>query len=70
MHEENKEGSLGASIASIIVVIVIIVGGVYFWKSFSGKVSSVETETMSTSTEVVDLEADLEAIDIGSLDVE
>lgn len=79
-----KKGNMGPLIASIIVIIVLIISGVYAMKERPLK-SEVELtnddiqalETQDTSTEIVDIEKDLNAsnfddlgLDLGTAEME
>ena len=65
MDPEKK--SNGALIGSIIIIIILIIGGIYLWKT--GKKAPLDTN-MENSEESLDLEADLNSIDLESLDAE
>lgn len=76
---EKGEGSFGPLVAIIIIVIILILGGLYFWGQradisepiIPADDTIVETlETQSTSDEIVDIDADLEATDLDNLDAD
>jgi len=76
---EQKESSIGPVIGTIIILAVIVLGGLYFWgQRVSDKVMD-ETQlnaiveditTQNESDAVTDIEADLNATDIDSIDSE
>jgi len=78
--ESNNEGSAGPVIGTIIILAVIVLGGLYFWGQ-RAEVEPAMTEEQvqeqvnmiqeqSTSDVPADIEADLNATDIDSLDSE
>jgi len=64
-------GLSGPLIGAIVILAVIILGGLYFWGQRAGNDAVIdETSTGSGSDETAAIEADLDAIDIESLDAE
>jgi len=64
-------GLSGPLIGAIVILAVIILGGLYFWGQRAGNDAVIdETSTESGSDETAAIEADLDAIDIESLDAE
>lgn len=82
MEEEKKnEGSLGPVVGLIIILLLIILGGLYFWGERAKRVSPVQDEsalgddqaiqeikTQSSSDATTDIEADLNATNVDSID--
>jgi hypothetical protein len=83
MEETKNEGSLGPIVGTIIILLVIILGGLYFWgervKRMNTIPRDVSTEeqtdqdiesitTQSSSDATADIEADLNATDVDSID--
>lgn len=67
--EKTEEKSGGPIIAIVIIVIIVLIGGFYLWKSGAMKrtVPAIAPATTGTvSSDVASIEADLNAIDIGS----
>ena len=76
---EQKEGSVGPVIGTIIILAVIVLGGLYFWGQRASDKVMDETQlnaiveditTQNESDAVTDIEADLNATDIDSIDRE
>jgi len=76
---EPEQNSNGALVGSIIIVIILIAGGIYFWKTSVEERSAgpaIETNDANapedgTSVDTgAELEADLNSIDLESLDAE
>lgn len=69
MEPEQKPN--GALVGLIIIIVILIIGGVYLWKK-NTKSESVITPPGSeeNGATVEDLEANLESIDLESLDSE
>ena len=64
-------GSSGPLIGAIVILAVIILGGLYFWGQRAANDAVIdETSTESGSDETAAIEADLDTIDIESLDAE
>lgn len=75
----NGEGSIGPVIALIIILAVIVLGGLYFWGQrtsnnttdiYGNPISTSTPAVNSTSDTSVDIDADLKATDLNSLDNE
>lgn len=70
-----NKGNTGPLVASIIVVLVLIVGGIYAIKERPLKVDTEEPinneiqvlDTQGTSTELIDIESDLNATNLDNL---
>jgi hypothetical protein len=66
---EPQEKSNGALIGSIIIIIILIIGGIYFWKtSLEERVITPEETTSQNYETSADLEANVNSIDLESLD--
>jgi len=73
-QQTNPEAgsSLGPIIGAIIILAVIVFGALFFWgertedQALENQVETIGTQ--SESDEVVDIEADLEATDVESVD--
>lgn len=74
MSAEQKSGSLGGIIGAIIIIVLLIAGGWYFignrvekaqQQKSANKVLDVST---GASTEVADIQADLDNLDLNALD--
>lgn len=63
MGPEQKTN--GALIGSIIIIIILIIGGIYFWKT-----SMKENFAPVSSDSTAEMEANLNSIDMESLDSE
>jgi hypothetical protein len=83
MEETKNEGSLGPIVGIILILLVIILGGLYFWGERVKKANTLSDDaaqsmqdnqniesitTQSSSDATADIEADLNATDIDSLD--
>lgn len=80
MEENKNEGSLGPIVGTIIILLVIILGGLYFWGERAKRLNTVDDSsaqsagdiqnitTQSSSDATADIEADLKATDIDSVD--
>jgi uncharacterized protein HemX len=70
MENETKSGGKGAIIGAIIIIIILVAGGWYFIgnriqeQNQMGKVLDTST---GTSTEVEDIQTDLDNLDINAL---
>jgi uncharacterized protein HemX len=68
---DKKTGGFGGMVGAIIIIIILIIGGWYFIgnriqeQNRIGKVLDVST---GTSTEVSDIQTDLNNLDLNSLD--
>ncbi|HBM45546.1 MAG: hypothetical protein UT05_C0010G0023 [Parcubacteria group bacterium GW2011_GWF2_38_76] len=75
MKKNYNRGNTGPLVASIIIVIVLLVGAFYALKERPLKTETNEPtvddiqllETQSTSTEITDIEADLNATNLDDL---
>lgn len=78
---EPEKKSAGPVFGIIIIVVLLILGGFYFWGTLNDSMSPAEIEaeidtalesleTQSTSDEVSDIEADLDATLLDDLDKE
>lgn len=72
---EPEQKSNGALIGSIIIIIILVIGGIYFWKNSLKERALPQTpnEEVPAGTEedvTGDIEADLDGIDLESLDSE
>lgn len=63
---EPEQKSNGALIGSIIIVIILIIGGIYFWQTSLKEEVAPNSDLSSSNTS--SLEADLNSIDLDSLD--
>ena len=69
---DQTTSSKGSLIATILVVAIIVVGALYFWSERGGdaleaqQLESINTQSDSDAT--LDIEADLEATDVDSVD--
>jgi Ca2+/Na+ antiporter len=73
MLQEPKSGSTGAIIGAIIIIVLLIAGGWYF---IGNRIEKIETQkksnnkdividlTTGTSTEIKDIQKDLEGLDL------
>ncbi len=52
----------------LIVAVVVLAGLAYFWNERAGDPALNSVESQSSSDEIVDIEADLEATDVDSVD--
>lgn len=52
----------------LIVAVVVLAGLAYFWNERSGDPALNQVNSQSNSDEIVDIEADLEATDVESVD--
>ena len=82
--EEGEKKPMGPIVGVIIIVIVLVFGGIYFWGAKISKESAITAEEItaqedpaliklqeqSTSDEIADIEADLDATDLEGLDAE
>ncbi len=80
----NREGSTGPVIATVIILVIVVLGGLYFWGQRTGSdtdlygnpVKSSSTgetasaDSMSASDDTSSIEADLKATDVDSLGAE
>lgn len=66
MENEVKNGGHGAIIGAIIIIVLLIVAGWYFIGNRVEKIQEAKTIEVKTgdSTEVTDLQADLDNLDI------
>jgi hypothetical protein len=78
-NEENKieviesENGVGGIIGAIIIIVVILIGGWYFIVNRNERIEQTDEviETpISESTEIIDIEADLESLNLDALDKE
>lgn len=60
-----QEKSNGALLGSVIIIIILILGGIYFWKT-----SMQEKLAPESSESTADMEANLNSIDLDSIDQE
>jgi hypothetical protein len=77
MENETKSGGMGAIIGAIIIIIILVAGGWYFIGNRVEKISDQKEQakanqtidvTTGTSTEVDDIQADLDNLDLNALD--
>ncbi len=73
-QENNKKG-VGPIIGSIIIILVIAIGGIYYLKNTKDKITENKpidnsTTTLGTSTEISDIQNDLDGTDVDNLDKE
>jgi hypothetical protein len=71
----KKDGSVGPVIGSIIIIVLLVLGGIYYFTSINTAVAPVienepSTPTLSDSTEIEDIEKDLEETTTDDLDEE
>lgn len=74
LEEKPKSSSAGPIVGTVIIIIIIVLGGLYFW----GKKLAIapvdeqteELQDVSASDAVADIEADLDATDLDSLDAD
>ena len=76
MENETKSGGVGGGVAVIIIIIIIIAGGWYFIGNRVEKISDQKQQAESakvidvstgTSTEVADIQKDLDNLDLNTL---
>ncbi len=76
-NEENKvelkesESGVGGIIGAIIIIVVILIGGWYFIINRNERIDKNDElieAPISESTELADIEADLEALNLDALD--
>ena len=72
--ENTEKNTTGIVTGTILIVVLLALGGWYFFSNRLDKIEEqkrnqpiVETTEFSTSTEVIDIEKDLEKINIDSL---
>ncbi len=74
MENEQKSGGMGAIIGAIIIIIILVAGGWYF---IGNRVEKIQDQkdankvldiTTGSSTEVDDIQADLDNLDMNALD--
>lgn len=70
-----QQKSNGALVGSIIIIIILIIGGIYFWKNSVKEQVAPENTDISSDTESIDnsaavIEAELNSMDLESLDSE
>lgn len=75
MEIETEQKSNGATIGLIIIIIILVIGGIYLWKNSQRErtilESNVGTNLDDSSEEsIIDLEANLNNLDLESLDSE
>ena len=77
MENEVKSGGVGGVIGAIIIIIILIAGGWYFIGNRVEKISDQKEQAKAnqtidvatgTSTEVADIQADLDGLDLDILD--
>lgn len=64
----DDQKSNGALIGLIIIVIILVLGGIYLWKVSLNKTTPSENTAVETSEDTTSLEADVNSIDLESLD--
>ncbi|OGI65308.1 hypothetical protein A3A95_03300 [Candidatus Nomurabacteria bacterium RIFCSPLOWO2_01_FULL_39_18] len=71
---EPEQKSNGALTGLIIIIIILVLGGIYFWKSSMKEEPAPAVpggiETSGTPDDTASLEADVNGIDLESLDSE
>ena len=60
----EPQKSNGALIGSVIIIVILIIGGIYLWQK------TVKEKPAPPSDDLADLEANLNAVDLESLDEE
>jgi hypothetical protein len=69
--QQTQQKSNGALVGSVIIIVILIIGGIYFWqtklKDKAMPVENVGGDSVS-SDDSLNLEADLNSIDLESLD--
>ncbi len=81
MEPEQQTNSNGALVGSIVIIIILILGGLYLLKTNMDKepvvpttedtTTGTETQTQSnTTTDTTEVEAELNTMDLESLDSE
>jgi len=77
MSDEPKSNGLGGIIGAIIIIVLLIIGGWYFISNRVEKISDQKQATSTTevgdvltgdSTEVSDIQADLDNLNLDALD--
>ena len=63
-----EKGGMGALIGSVIVVIILVFGGIYFWGQNVDEIKKSENAT--TTDSISDIEADLNAENLDTLDAD
>lgn len=67
----RKEGSVGATVGSVIVILIILAGGLYFMDSLREKIEDDENPSSETATTSINqIDAELDAMEIEQLDAE
>lgn len=73
-ESQNNMSSMPAQSSSssiwiwLIVAVVVLAGLAYFWNERSGEPVANPIESQSNSDEILDIQADLEATDVDSVD--
>lgn len=77
METEEKSGGIGGVMGAIIIIVIIIAGGWYFIGNRVEKIQDqkqvpavINDITTGTSTEVTDIQKDLDNLDLNALDIE
>ncbi len=65
---ETDQKSNGALVGLIIIIIILVLGGIYLWKVNLNKTTPSENTAVETSEDTTSLEADVNSIDLESLD--
>ena len=64
----KKEGSVGATIGSVIVILIIAAGGLYFLDILKQRVPAEKTQILED--DLFSIEAELDATEIDTLDAD
>lgn len=77
METEEKSGGMGGVMAVIIIIIILLAGGWYFIGNRVEKIQNqkqvpavINEITTGTSTELTDIEKDLENLNLDALDLD
>jgi len=69
---EPEQKSNGALVGLIIIIIILVLGGIYLWKNSAEERAKLEgantTSSVDDTTDTANLDADVNNIDLESLD--
>lgn len=71
--KKHKEGSVGATVGSVIVILMILAGGYYFLSSLKEKViddESINEQGVSEEQSISEINAELDAMEFENFDAE
>ena len=69
---EPEQKSNGALVGLVVIIIILVLGGVYLWKNSMKERAKLENTniTSSNTDDSVDLNAEIDSLDLESLDSE